>query len=54
MRAGHNVGGNRTKKSGAITLRPDEQEWRGSLSPGEQRLCWLSMGWLMRRYGYKR
>jgi Sulfotransferase family len=54
MRAGHNVGGNRTKKSGIITLRPDAQEWRTALSPTEQRLSWASMGWLMRRYGYKR
>ncbi len=54
MHAGHNVGGNRTKKSGTITLRPDVQEWRTALSPTEQRLSWASMGWLMRRYGYKR
>jgi hypothetical protein len=54
MRAGHNVGGNRTKKSGTITLRPDEQEWRSALSPKEQRLSWALMGWLMRRYGYER
>ncbi len=54
MQAGHNVGGNRTKKSGIITLRPDAQEWRTALSPTEQRLSWASMGWLMRRYGYKR
>ena len=54
MHAGHNVGGNRTKKSGTITLRPDVQEWRTALSPTEQRLSWASMGWLMRRYGYKK
>ena len=54
MQAGHNIGGNRTKKSGTITLRPDAQEWRSALSPTEQRLSWASMGWLMRRYGYKR
>ena len=54
MQAGHNVGGNRTKKSEIITLRPDTQEWRTALSPAEQRLAWVSMGWLMRRYGYKR
>ena len=53
MRAGHNVGGNRTKKSGVITLRPDDEEWRTALSPAEQRLSWLLLGWLMRRYGYK-
>jgi hypothetical protein len=53
MRAGHNVGGNRTKKSGYITLRPDEQEWKSALSPAEQRLSWVLMGWLMRRYGYR-
>jgi hypothetical protein len=54
MQAGHNVGGNRTKKSGIITLRPDAQEWRTALSPIEQRLSWALMGWLMRRYGYER
>ena len=53
LRAGHNIGGNRTKKSGYVTLRPDAQEWRESLSPAEQRLAWALMGWLMRRYGYK-
>jgi len=54
IQAGHNVGGNRTKKSEVITLRPDAQEWRTALSPAEQRLAWMFMGWLMRRYGYKR
>lgn len=54
MQAGHNVGGNRTKKSEVITLRPDAQEWRTALSAKEQRLSWALMGWLMRRYGYKR
>jgi hypothetical protein len=54
MTAGHNVGGNRIRKSGTITLRPDEQEWRGALSPNEQRLSWALAGWLMRRYGYER
>jgi hypothetical protein len=52
--AGHNIGGNRTKKSGYVTLRPDAQEWREVLSPAEQRLSWALMGWLMRRYGYGR
>jgi hypothetical protein len=50
LRAGHNIGGNRTKKSGYVTLRPDAQEWREALSPAEQRLSWALMGWLMRRY----
>jgi hypothetical protein len=54
MQAGHNIGGNRTKKSGVITLRPDDEEWKTALSPTEQRLSWVLMGWLMRRYGYKR
>ena len=54
MQAGHNIGGNRTKKSGTITLRPDAQEWRTALSPTEQLLSWMSMGWLLRRYGYRR
>ena len=54
MQAGHNVGGNRTKKSEIITLRPGDEEWKSALSPAEQRLSWMLMGWLMRRYGYKR
>jgi hypothetical protein len=54
MQAGHNIGGNRTKESGTITLRPDTKEWRMALSPTEQRLSWMSIGWLMRRYGYDR
>src|SRR5215208_6584257 len=54
MEARHNIGGNRTKKSGTITLRPDSEEWRSALSPTEQRLSWMFMGWLMRRYGYDR
>jgi hypothetical protein len=54
MQAGHNIGGNRTKKSGTITLRPDAEEWKIALSPVEQWLSWVLMGWLMRRYGYTR
>jgi hypothetical protein len=54
MQAGHNIGGNRTKKSGTITLRPDAEEWKIALSPAEQWLSWVLMGWLMRRYGYTR
>jgi hypothetical protein len=54
MEAGHNVGGNSTKKSGTVTLRPDAQEWRTVLSPAEQRLAWRLMGWTLRRYDYKR
>jgi len=54
MQAGHNIGGNKTKKSGTITLQPDDEEWKSALSPTEQRLSWMLMGWLMRRYGYKR
>jgi hypothetical protein len=54
LQAGHNIGGNRTKKSGYITLQPDAKEWKTALSPTEQRLSWILMGWLMRRYGYRR
>jgi Sulfotransferase family len=54
MQAGHNIGGNRTKESGSIALRPDAEEWKTALSPTEQRLSWMLMGWLMRRYGYDR
>jgi Sulfotransferase family len=54
LHVGHNIGGNRTKKSEIVTLRPDTQEWRSALSAREQRLTWALVGWLMRRYGYKR
>ncbi len=54
MGAGHNIGGNKTKKSGSVTLRADTREWRWALSSAEQRLSWALMGWLMRRYGYER
>jgi hypothetical protein len=36
MQARHNVGGNRTKRSKIITLRPDDEEWKRALSPTEQ------------------
>lgn len=54
LRVGHNIGGNRTKKSGYLTLRPDAREWEGTLSPAEVRLARALLGWLMRRYGYGR
>jgi hypothetical protein len=54
MHAGHNIGGNTTKESGTITLQPNTEEWRTALSPREQRLSWMLLGWLMRRYGYDR
>jgi hypothetical protein len=54
MQVGHNCGGNRTRKSEAITLRPDAGEWRSILSTKEQRNSWMLTAWLMRRYGYKR
>ena len=41
-------------KSESLRLRPDVQGWRDTLSAKEQRLTWLFMGLLMRRYGYKR
>jgi hypothetical protein len=53
MRVGHNIGGNRVRKSESVTLQPDSREWRNTLSSREQRLSWALMGWLMRRYGYK-
>jgi hypothetical protein len=53
MQVGHNIGGNRTKKSAIVTLRPElAEEWKTALSPTEQQLSWMFMGWLMRRYGY--
>jgi hypothetical protein len=55
MQAGHNVGGNRTRKSTVIALQPElAEEWKTALSATEQRLSWVLMGWLMRRYGYDR
>ena len=54
MQVGHNIGGNRMRKSESVTLKPDTREWRSTLSASEQRLSWALMGWLMRRYGYKR
>ena len=54
MEVGHNIGGNRVRKLESVKLRPDTGEWRDMLSSNEQRLTWLFMGWLMRRYGYKR
>ena len=54
MQVEHNIGGNRMRKSGSITLRPDAGEWKNALSVKEQRLVWVSIGWLMRRYGYEK
>jgi hypothetical protein len=54
LQVGHNIGGNRTKKSEIVALRTDTQEWRSALSASEQRLTWALTGWLMRRYGYKK
>lgn len=54
LQAGHNIGGNKTKESGTVMLRPDVQEWRDTLSTREQRLIWTLVGWLMHRYGYKK
>jgi Sulfotransferase family len=54
LEVGHNVGGNRVRKSEKVSLQPDAREWRDTLSAREQRLTWLFLGWLMRRYGYKR
>ena len=54
MYAWHNIGGNATKESGTITLRPNAEEWKKVLSPTERRLSWMLLGRLMRRYGYVR
>lgn len=52
--AEHNIAGNRLRMSKAVHLRPDVGSWKDTLSESQQRLCWTLMGWLLRRYGYKR
>jgi hypothetical protein len=56
LQAGHNIAGNHLRMSGNIRLVPETGQWRnkGALSAGERRLSWILMGWLLRRYGYKR
>ena len=51
---GHNIAGNRLRMSKSVSLRPDAGRWKDTLSDSQQRVSWLLMGWLLRRYGYKR
>ncbi|HET9887214.1 MAG TPA: hypothetical protein VFR10_06835, partial [bacterium] len=41
--AGHNTGGNRARKEGALTLRED-REWEDRLGRAERALYW-TVGW---------
>ncbi len=54
MQVGHNIGGNRVRKSESVKVRPVAGEWKNALSTTEQQLSWWLMGWLLRRYGYER
>jgi hypothetical protein len=54
MLVGHNCGGNRMRKSESIRLQSGAGTWENALSPTEEQLSWALIGWLMRRYGYKR
>lgn len=53
MQAGHKVGGNRVRRSGSVSLRPDFS-WTTGLQPRDARTFWRLAGWLARRYGYAR
>ena len=53
MLPGHNVGGNRLRLSGSVSLKPDF-EWAAKLPPADSRTFWRLAGWLARRYGYTR
>ena len=55
IQVGHNIAGNHLRMSGNIRLAPETGQWRNKdvLSAGQQRLSWILMGWLLRRYGYK-
>ncbi len=56
IQAGHNIAGNHLRMSENIRLAPETGQWRNkdALSAGQQRLSWTLMGWLLRRYGYKK
>lgn len=53
MASGHRVGGNRSRLSGSIRLRPDFR-WTTELPAGEAAKFWRAAGWLAERYGYAR
>ena len=54
IEVGHVIAGNRLRMSKSVQLRPDAGQWKNKLSPREQHLAWTLMGWLLRRYGYKK
>ena len=56
IKVGHNIAGNHLRMSDNIRLVPETGQWRnkGALSTGQQRLSWILMGRLLRRYGYKK
>jgi hypothetical protein len=53
MQVGHNIGGNRVRMSGSVTLQPDTVELENALSSKDQQLLRLLTGSVTRRYGYK-
>ena len=56
IQAGHNIAGNHLRMSENIRLAPETGQCRNKdvLSAWQQRLSWTLMGWLLRRYGYKK
>ena len=56
IKVGLNIAGNHLRMPGDIRLVLKTGQWRnkGALFAGQHRLSWTLMGWLLRRYGYKR
>ncbi len=56
IQAGHNIADSHLRMSGNLRLAPETGRWRNkdALSAGQQRLSWTLVGWLLRRYGYKK
>ena len=54
VEAEHNIAGNRLRMSKDVRLKPDAGKWRSTLSERQKQLSWALMGWLLRRYGYKK
>lgn len=53
MGVGHNIAGNRLRMSKKIVLKKDET-WKTELSSKSKSIFWLTAGWLLRRYDYKK
>ncbi|MGB3634284.1 MAG: sulfotransferase [Rubrobacteraceae bacterium] len=54
VEAEHNIAGNRLRMSENVRLKPDPGSWKKSLSEEQKWITWTLMGWLQKRYGYKR